>query len=78
MILRTQKQIKKMSFVLIILVVLINMHVIPVMGGECENGFKKCILIGIAYNFPFHPSGIVSHAVYCSLGYAFCIRYIER
>lgn len=76
MIFFVRKQSRKVSLFLILLTVLLIFSGFAQEAGECEKALVRCMFnsIGHLLNFPrfFNEIG------YCAVGYAFCLKYLDK
>ncbi len=65
------KKFRKISFLLVGLILFLGMSALYVQAKECENAFLKCA------RDPVVMTSLVG-GLYCGIGYIFCKKYIEN
>lgn len=76
MILQIQKHIRKVTLILIVLMIFLSLGAAGQDNGKCEKAFKKC-MFDAARRFPMF-SMLYVQSVYCFGGYFFCKKYLDK
>jgi len=80
MILNIQKHIKKISLILMIILTTLTVIVTPVVSareeGRCEEAYENCV--DDAVGFFFLTGLFLNYMIYCTAGYVFCKKYLEK
>jgi hypothetical protein len=78
MTLKIQKHIKRISLLLIILIIFLSIGIHAEEGdggGRCEQAFKNCMKD--AMKFFFFPPLFSNFVIYCTTGYIFCKKFLS-
>lgn len=76
MIFQIQKHIRKVTLILIVLMIFISIGAAEQDNGKCEEAFIKC-MIDAARHLPMF-SMLYIQSVYCIGGYLFCKKYLDK
>ncbi|UCC40790.1 MAG: hypothetical protein JSV96_04920 [Candidatus Aminicenantes bacterium] len=76
MIFFIRKHTRKVSLLLILLTVFLALTGFTQEAGECEKALARCMFnsMGHLLNFP----RFFNEIAYCALGYAFCLKYLDK
>jgi hypothetical protein len=79
MTLKIQEHVKRISLVLIILMIFLSIG-IPAEeegngGGRCEQAYMNCMMDAV--KFIFILPLFIDFAIYCTTGYIFCKKFLE-
>lgn len=72
----SQGHVKKISLILIFLMVLLSSTATAQEWGRCEEAYKYCLINSLRF-FP-DIVYLYSHITVCTIGYIFCKRYLDH
>lgn len=72
---RKNRVIKKGALLLVLCLLVVLIHPLTASAQVCEEALERCAVEAVVSGFFGGIQAMAAHAVWCTVGYQFCLKY---